>query len=304
MSFDNNRAENTLVSIIMNCFNSEKYLREAIDSVVTQTYQNWEIIFWDNCSSDNSAEVFKSYTDKRLHYFLAPEFTELGEARNLAVSFANGAWLGFLDCDDIWIPTKLEHQVNIIKQEGSDLGIVYGQSIVINDSRKTQSKWVKSHNKYKNKTVLRRLPEGYIFKKILKFNFIPLLSAIVSKEAFKEVGGISSHFSQAEDYELFVKISSIKKVRAVQNIVAFRRVHDNNISINNDQKGLDESIEIIQRYKSQNSAKRGLSYHHSDYGLQIIKGGELKVGFDYIIKYGSFKDLLAIIMRKITRILW
>ena len=57
-----------LVSILMNCYNGEKYLHEAIDSVLAQTYKNWELIFWDNRSSDRSAEIFKSYNDKRLKY--------------------------------------------------------------------------------------------------------------------------------------------------------------------------------------------------------------------------------------------
>ena len=58
-----------LVSIIINCFNGEKYLREAIDSVISQTYKNWEVIFWDNQSTDRSARIFKNYKDERLKYF-------------------------------------------------------------------------------------------------------------------------------------------------------------------------------------------------------------------------------------------
>ena len=82
--------EKSLVSVIINCFNGEKYLREALDSVITQTYKNWEIIFWDNQSTDESAEIFNSYDDVRLRYFLAPKFTKLGQARNLAVANATG----------------------------------------------------------------------------------------------------------------------------------------------------------------------------------------------------------------------
>jgi len=74
-----------LVSVVMNCYNGEKYLREAIESVLTQTCQNWEIIFWDNQSTDRSAEIFKSYADPRLKYFYAPKHTWLYEARNYAI---------------------------------------------------------------------------------------------------------------------------------------------------------------------------------------------------------------------------
>ena len=85
-----------LVSIIINCFNGEKYLREAINSVIAQSYENWEIIFWDNKSTDKSAKIFQSYNDKRLRYFLAPFHTELlYEARNYALEKTAGDFIAF-----------------------------------------------------------------------------------------------------------------------------------------------------------------------------------------------------------------
>lgn len=79
-----------LVSVIMNCYNGEKYLHEAIKSVLSQTYSNWEIIFWDNCSSDDSSKIFKSYKDSRLKYFSAPSHEVLYCARNYAVEKKQG----------------------------------------------------------------------------------------------------------------------------------------------------------------------------------------------------------------------
>ena len=73
------------VSILMNCFNGEKYLQEAINSVLFQTYSNWEIIFWDNRSTDKSAKIFKSFKDKRLKYFLSPDHSNLGEAQTQSI---------------------------------------------------------------------------------------------------------------------------------------------------------------------------------------------------------------------------
>ena len=70
-----------LVSILMNCYNGEKYLREAIESVLSQTFQNWGLIFWDNRSTDRSADIFKEYKDLRLKHYLAPEHTDLGGGR-------------------------------------------------------------------------------------------------------------------------------------------------------------------------------------------------------------------------------
>ena len=79
----------SLVSIIMNCYNGSKYLDEALQSIINQTYKNWELIFWDNLSNDNSKEIFKKYNDKRFKYFLADKHTVLYEARNLAIKKTN-----------------------------------------------------------------------------------------------------------------------------------------------------------------------------------------------------------------------
>ena len=106
-----------LVSVIMNCFNGEKYLKEAIDSVLNQTYSNWEIILWDNQSTDNSEGIVKSFNDNRIKYFYSEEFTILGEARNRALSKAQGEFIAILDCDDLWYPTKLEKQLMAAARE-------------------------------------------------------------------------------------------------------------------------------------------------------------------------------------------
>ena len=89
--------EKPLVSVIINCFNGEKYLKEAIDSVIKQTYQHWELIFWDNQSTDNSVEIFKSYADDRLKYFYAPTHTLLYEARNYATEESLGRFTALLN---------------------------------------------------------------------------------------------------------------------------------------------------------------------------------------------------------------
>ena len=83
-----------LVSILMNCYDGEKYLSEAIDSVYSQTYQNWEIVFWDNASTDSSSNIAKSY-DERVRYYLAPKNTSLGEARNFALQRVRGKYIAF-----------------------------------------------------------------------------------------------------------------------------------------------------------------------------------------------------------------
>jgi glycosyltransferase involved in cell wall biosynthesis len=110
------------VSIIINCHNGEKYLEEAIDSIYAQTYQDWEIIFFDNVSTDNSAKIAQSY-DSRLKYHKNHSLINLGAARKEAVQMATGEWVAFLDTDDLWYPIKLEKQLKAL--EGTDYIFCY-----------------------------------------------------------------------------------------------------------------------------------------------------------------------------------
>ena len=117
--------EQPLVSIIMNCYNGETYLQESINSVLSQTYKNWEIIFWDNQSNDKSVKIFKDYKDGRLKYYLAASHIEiLYKVRNYALKKANGEFIAFLDVDDWWLPEKLEKQIPLF--DDPEVGLVYG----------------------------------------------------------------------------------------------------------------------------------------------------------------------------------
>ena len=115
--------EQSLVSIIMNCYNGETYLQESINSVLSQTYKNWELVFWNNKSQDKSAEIFKGYEDKRFKYFYANEHSTLHKARNLAIEKSKGDFIAFLDTDDLWNKEKIEQQIRYFKNP--DVGVVF-----------------------------------------------------------------------------------------------------------------------------------------------------------------------------------
>src|ERR1035438_5358833 len=82
-----------------------------MESAIAQTYRDWELIVWDDCSADDSAKIVAEFADPRVRYFLAAGETPLGQARELAMRQAQGEWLAFLDQDDIWLPRKLEQQM-------------------------------------------------------------------------------------------------------------------------------------------------------------------------------------------------
>lgn len=103
-----------LVSVVMSCYNSEKYLKEAIDSILNQSYKNFEFIIWNDGSKDSSEDIIKEYTDSRIRYFFH-ENTGLGTALNLACKEAKGKYIARMDSDDISLPTRLEEEVDYLE---------------------------------------------------------------------------------------------------------------------------------------------------------------------------------------------
>lgn len=103
------------VSIITPTYNCGRFIAKTIDSVLAQTYSDWEMLIVDDCSTDNTAEVVDNYNDSRIKYHCLDRNSGAAVARNTALKMATGRWIAFLDSDDIWLPYKLEHQLNFMK---------------------------------------------------------------------------------------------------------------------------------------------------------------------------------------------
>lgn len=108
-----------LVSIIMPSYNTGKYISETIESVLAQTYKNWELIIVDDCSADNTDEAVEKYlADKRIKYLKNERNSGAAISRNRALREAKGKWVAFLDSDDLWMPEKLMWQIKFMKKHG------------------------------------------------------------------------------------------------------------------------------------------------------------------------------------------
>lgn len=107
-----------LVSIIMPAYNCSRFIREAIDSVLAQTYTAWELLIVDDCSTDDTAAIIASYQDERIHYFRNEQNSGAALSRNKALREAKGKYIAFLDADDSWMPEKIEKQVAFMEQNG------------------------------------------------------------------------------------------------------------------------------------------------------------------------------------------
>lgn len=108
--------ENELVSIIMPTYNCAKFIKETIESVLNQTYENWELVIVDDCSNDNTEEIVESFNDKRIKYHKLEKNSGAAVARTTAMKMAIGNYMAFLDSDDLWKKEKLEKQLEFMKK--------------------------------------------------------------------------------------------------------------------------------------------------------------------------------------------
>jgi glycosyltransferase involved in cell wall biosynthesis len=207
------------VSIILNIYNGSATLAETLDSVFAQTYLDWELIAWDDCSTDSSRDVVAQYRDARVRYILSPERISLGQARDKAIREARGEWLAFLDQDDIWIPSKLADQLAVGDMDISPrVGFVYGRALIFGDAQ--------SERDYDHRHEYRPLPEGRIFEDLFRDScFIAMSSLLFRKSLFYEIGGIPHEFEVAPDYYLLVAGAHRYPVRVIQWVICKYRVH-------------------------------------------------------------------------------
>jgi Glycosyltransferases, probably involved in cell wall biogenesis len=209
-----------LISVIIPNYNYSKYLREAIESVLEQTYPNIEVIVVDDGSKDNSKEILESYEGKIKTVFQKNQ--GVSAARNNGAAISSGEFLAFLDADDVWFPTKIEKQVQkFLSDEG--LGLVHVGVEEINADGKGI------------RTLLNGL-EGNVSHEFLLFERAVILGGgsgfMVSRKVFEEVGGFDPRLSTSADWDIFYRVSSRYRVGFVPEILLKYRVHNSNMHAN------------------------------------------------------------------------
>lgn len=206
------------VSVIMNCLNGERYLRQAIESVFAQTVDDWEIVFWDNASTDRTPEIAREYEPK-LRYFRSEETVPLYAARNLALERCQGRYVAFLDCDDVWLPDKLEAQLPLL-EENSELGFVYSDSVFFDGGRE-----------YRNFSVNEPV-RGMIFDDLLARYFLDIETVVVPRRVFDELEeAFDDSLQLTGDQDLFLRIAHDHPADYVARPLSKWRIHEGNWSL-------------------------------------------------------------------------
>lgn len=233
----NNMASEPLVSVIMNCLNCEQYLQEAIDSVYAQSYKNWEIVFYDNASLDASATIAQGY-DGRLHYVCGDSTIPLGAARNAAIEHAKGDLIAFLDCDDRWLPDKLEQQIKLFS-EHSEVDFAYGNFY-----------FTRPGSKRRYLGFRKRQPQGRVFGKFLTHFPVNLQTVMIRKSALDNLSELFDiNLNLAEDYDLFLRLVYEAKAVYLDQPLAIYRMHAGMSSIRFAEKYPDELIYCVDKLK-------------------------------------------------------
>jgi len=254
-----------LVSIIMNCYNGEEYLAESLKSVLNQTYQNWELIFWDNISTDNSKKIFEKYKDKRFKYFLAETHSVLYHARNLAIQKTSGDFIAFLDTDDVWLKDKLYKQIKLFSDK--DIGLVYG-----NYWRYNKSNFFKK----KKLAISKKLPSGRITDILLKEYFIGIGTVVIRKRFINDKPNIFDiNFDMLSDMDFILRFSKKYKFACVQEPLAIYRQHEDQLQNKNMDKQVSQMSEWYEKIKLSNE-------FGPEEKLEMIKN---KCKFFKIVKY-------------------
>ena len=201
-------SEAPVVSVIMNCLNSSEHLQETLDSLAAQTFTDFEVIFWDNGSTDSSPQIARGHAGLagRLRYFRGEETVPLGAARNLAIARSRGRYVAFLDCDDLWRPEKLARQVACFEAD-PHVGLVSTDTEI-----------------FDGKHVLKRLfaesrpQRGKAFAALMERQWISMSSAMLSRAALDSVvcppareGGAPVWFDESlnvcEEADIFYRVA-------------------------------------------------------------------------------------------------
>ena len=219
-----NNLKNPLISIIINCHNGEQYLNLAIESILNQTYSNWEVIFFDNKSTDNSLKIVDG-KDSRIKIFKSKSFISLYEARNEAINFCTGEAITFLDVDDIWVENKLEYQVKSYLDGNK---FIYGNYYQINEINEIINKKTQKPSSSTNELIIRNT---------ISIGCVMIETKLLKSEKF------DSYYDLLGDFDLWIRISQITAIKHLPFVLEHSRVHSNNLS---DQ--LNSKWKIERRY--------------------------------------------------------
>ncbi len=224
------------ISVIIPTFNSSKYISRAIGSVISQTYRPFEVIVIDDGSTDATNSVLGGYIRSGGIKYFYQENKGPGAARNLGIKNSSGEFVAFLDADDVWLPEKLEKQMNLF--ENPAVGLIYSDMEFFGDKF--------PFKRYSE--MAKRFYRGRVFGKLLLRNFIPVSSVIVRRSVIERYGLFTEEKQSyaIEDYEMWLRIARATEVDFILDPLVKYRVHECQISKDHE----DTYRKLVYLYKN------------------------------------------------------
>lgn len=269
-------AEDPLVSVVIPTYNRQNLVRDAIRSVVEQTYDRWELVVVDDGSTDDTEDVVRSYADPRIAYVENTGPQGPAAARNKGVEVTSGSYLAFLDSDDIWRPGKLRVQVDFM-ETNPRVGIVGGGCIFVDQQREPTG--------YESPA-----PDEVTYEDLCISTSIPgsTSNVLVRREAFDAAGGFDPQLLRGEDRDLWIRVSREWEIRCVKEVTAEIRVHPENRRHGDLQTVLECRKIINRRIPEPGLRRKSTAWMWYNLGRRLLKGDLLEgarwKGMEYLCR--------------------
>jgi len=288
-----------LVSIIIPTYNHANFLGKALESVILQTYSNWEVIVIDNQSNDGTDQLIDKFRDPRIQNFKISNGGIIAKSRNLGINVAKGEWIAFLDSDDWWTKDKLEVCLNNIDER---VDFIYHKLEIVYDKFKSFLKRKKVVGRQLNKPILNDL----LISEIHKGSAIGNSSVMVRRSMLIKIGGISENKNlvASEDFNTWLRIAQITdKFKYLNNTLGYYLVHNKSAQKRDLSIPHRESVaEFMNLYNNEQklNLEVKLKYMSGNYNIINNNYNKAKDDFIFVLKNGGinlkFRSLLKIIL--------
>lgn len=229
--------EQKLVSIIMPSYNSARFIRLSIESVIAQTYQNWELLIQDDCSTDKTLDVIREFAtkDNRIKYEVNPKNSGAAVTRNNAIARSRGNWLAYLDSDDLWVPNKLEKQLLFMEEKGC---------------KACFSRYEHMDMEGKSLGVQAKIKKRVTHNDLLIHDWFGCLTLIYEQDLNHKIYGVN--VSKANDYALFLEVmKNIDYAAGLDECLAMYRIRKGSVSRNKFKK-VKPYLHVLQSVEKKN----------------------------------------------------
>lgn len=212
------------ISVVIPTYNREATIGNSIQSILNQTWRNFEIIIVDDGSTDDTYQVVEAFADDRIRYVYMDQNGGASRARNAGIRLAKSEFIAFLDSDDEWLPTKLEKQMQVMLQAPETVGLVYCR---MRGTRKDGTTLI-CPEPWKPAEEL----QGNIFFTLLEENMIGTPTMLVRKQCLEQTGGFDEGLKCLEDWELILRIAEKRDIGFVDEILVEVHFSDGGVSKN------------------------------------------------------------------------